>query len=155
LSVEVTLKVNGVERSAAVEPRRTLADFLREELNLTGTHLGCEHGVCGSCTVLVDGVSARSCLMLAVQADGAEVTTIEGLMEDGELGVLQQACLDSHAFQCGYCTPGFLMSATELLAENPRPSESEIREALSGNVCRCTGYESIVQAIALAAERGA
>ena len=155
MSVEVSLTVNGVERLAAVEERRTLADFLREELGLTGTHLGCEHGICGSCTVIVDGVSARSCLMLAVQADGAEVTTIEGLLEDGELGVLQQACRDSHAFQCGYCTPGFLMTATELLVENPKPSESEVREAISGNLCRCTGYESIVQAILLAAERGA
>ena len=155
MSVQVSLTVNGVERSAAVEERRTLADFLREELGLTGTHLGCEHGICGSCTVIVDGVSARSCLMLAVQADGAEVTTIEGLMEGGELGVLQQACRDSHAFQCGYCTPGFLMTATELLVENPKPSESEVREAISGNLCRCTGYESIVQAILLAAERGA
>jgi carbon-monoxide dehydrogenase small subunit len=155
VSVQVSLTVNGVERSAAVEERRTLADFLREELGLTGTHLGCEHGICGSCTVIVDGVSARSCLMLAVQADGAEVTTIEGLLESGELGVLQQACRDSHAFQCGYCTPGFLMTATELLVENPKPSESEVREAISGNLCRCTGYESIVQAILLAAERGA
>jgi len=155
VSVVVSLTVNGVERSAAVEERRTLADFLREELGLTGTHLGCEHGICGSCTVIVDGVSARSCLMLAVQANGAEVTTIEGLLENGELGVLQQACEDSHAFQCGYCTPGFLMTATELLAENPKPSEGEVREAISGNLCRCTGYESIVQAILLAAERGA
>jgi aerobic-type carbon monoxide dehydrogenase small subunit (CoxS/CutS family) len=155
VSVQVSLTVNGVERSAVVEERRTLADFLREELGLTGTHLGCEHGICGSCTVIVDGVSARSCLMLAVQADGAEVTTIEGLLEDGELGVLQQACRDSHAFQCGYCTPGFLMTATELLVENPKPSEGEVREAISGNLCRCTGYDSIVQAILLAAERGA
>jgi len=155
VSVVVSLTVNGVERSAAVEERRTLADFLREELGLTGTHLGCEHGICGSCTIIVDGVSARSCLMLAVQANGAEVTTIEGLLENGELGVLQQACEDSHAFQCGYCTPGFLMTATELLAENPKPSEGEVREAISGNLCRCTGYESIVQAILLAAERGA
>ena len=105
--------------------------------------------------MIVDGVSARSCLMLAVQADGAEVTTIEGLMENGELGVLQQACRDSHAFQCGYCTPGFLMTATELLSDNPKPTEDEVREAISGNLCRCTGYESIVQAIMLAAERGA
>ena len=155
MSVQVILTVNGVERTAAVEERRTLADFLREELGLTGTHLGCEHGICGSCTVIVDGVSARSCLMLAVQADGAEVTTIEGLLEGGELGVLQQACRDSHAFQCGYCTPGFLMTATELLTESPHPTEVEVREAISGNLCRCTGYESIVQAILLAAERGA
>jgi len=155
VSREVSLTVNGVERTAEVAERRTLADFLREELGLTGTHLGCEHGICGSCTVIVDGVSARSCLMLAVQADGAEVTTIEGLMEGGELGPLQQACRDSHAFQCGYCTPGFLMTATELLSDNPKPTEGEVREAISGNLCRCTGYESIVAAIMLAAERGA
>ena len=155
MSIEVTLTVNGVLRSATVEPRRTLADFLREELSLTGTHLGCEHGVCGSCTVLVDGASARSCLMLAVQANGAEVTTIEGLLDDGTMGVLQEACRDSHAFQCGYCTPGFLMTATELLTDTPHPTELEVREAISGNLCRCTGYESIVQGILLAAERGA
>jgi carbon-monoxide dehydrogenase small subunit len=155
MSVVVKLTVNGAERSAAVEERRTLADFLREELGLTGTHLGCEHGICGSCTVIVDGVSARSCLMLAVQAQGAEVTTIEGLLEDGELGTLQRACRDNHAFQCGYCTPGFLIVATELLSENPHPSEGEVREAISGNLCRCTGYESIVGAILAAAEPGA
>jgi len=156
MSIEVTLTVNGVERSASVEPRRTLADFLREDLELTGTHLGCEHGVCGACTVTVNGASARACLMLAVQANGTEVTTIEGLLQaDGSLGVLQQACEDSHAFQCGFCTPGFLMTATELLAENPTPSEDDVREAISGNLCRCTGYESIVRAVMLAAERGA
>jgi carbon-monoxide dehydrogenase small subunit len=154
MSIEVTLTVNGVERSATVEPRRTLADFLREDLGLTGTHLGCEHGVCGSCTVLIEGASARSCLMLAVQAAGAEVTTIEGLSDGEEMGVLQAACRDSHAFQCGYCTPGFLMTATELLSESPHPTEAEVREAISGNLCRCTGYESIVGAILLAAERG-
>jgi carbon-monoxide dehydrogenase small subunit len=154
MSIEVTLTVNGVVRSATVETRRTLADFLREELSLTGTHLGCEHGVCGSCTVLVNGASARSCLMLAVQANGAEVTTIEGLLDGGAMGVLQEACRDSHSFQCGYCTPGFLMTATELLTESPHPTEIEVREAISGNLCRCTGYESIVQGILLAAERG-
>ena len=154
MSIEVTLTVNGVVRSATVEPRRTLADFLREELSLTGTHLGCEHGVCGSCTVLVNGASARSCLILAVQANGAEVTTIEGLLDGSTMGVLQEACRDSHAFQCGYCTPGFLMTATELLTESPHPTEIEVREAISGNLCRCTGYESIVQGILLAAERG-
>jgi carbon-monoxide dehydrogenase small subunit len=154
MSIEVTLTVNGVVRSATAEPRRTLADFLREELSLTGTHLGCEHGVCGSCTVLVNGASARSCLMLAVQANGAEVTTIEGLLDGSTMGVLQEACRDSHSFQCGYCTPGFLMTATELLTESPHPTEIEVREAISGNLCRCTGYESIVQGILLAAERG-
>ena len=154
MSIEVTLTVNGVVRSATVETRRTLADFLREELSLTGTHLGCEHGVCGACTVLVNGASARSCLMLAVQANGAEVTTIEGLLDGSTMGVLQEACRDSHAFQCGYCTPGFLMTATELLTESPHPTEIEVREAISGNLCRCTGYENIVQGILLAAERG-
>jgi carbon-monoxide dehydrogenase small subunit len=155
LSIEVTLTVNGVPRSATVESRRTLADFLREDLGLTGTHLGCEHGVCGACTVLIDGASARSCLMLAVQAQGATVTTIEGLLDGDEMGVLQQACRDTHAFQCGFCTPGFLMTATELLSESPEPTETEVREAISGNLCRCTGYESIVRGVLLAAERGA
>ncbi len=152
--IDVTLTVNGAARSGSVEPRRTLADFLREDLALTGTHLGCEHGVCGSCTVLVDGASVRSCLMLAVQADGVEVTTIEGLAGDDGLHPLQQAFRETLAFQCGFCTPGFLMTAVELLRENPSPTEAEIREAISGNLCRCTGYESIVEGIALAAERG-
>jgi len=155
MRVEVTLSVNGAERSATIEPRRTLADFLREDLGLTGTHLGCEHGVCGSCTVLVDGASARSCLMLAVQARGAEVTTIEGLADHGAMGPLQAAFRDSHSFQCGYCTPGFLMTAVELLRENPHPTEAEVRAGISGNLCRCTGYESIVRGVLLAAERGA
>ena len=151
--IDVTLTVNGVDRSGTVEPRRTLADFLREDLGLTGTHLGCEHGVCGSCTVLVDGASARSCLMLAAQANGAEVTTIEGLAGDDGLSPLQAAFREVLSFQCGYCTPGFVMTAVELLRENPSPSDQEIREAISGNLCRCTGYESIVRGIALAAER--
>jgi carbon-monoxide dehydrogenase small subunit len=153
LTIDVTLTVNGSERSGRVDARRTLADFLRDDLALTGTHLGCEHGVCGACTVLVDGASARSCLMLAVQADGAEVTTIEGLAANGELHPLQQALRDSHSFQCGFCTPGFVMTAVELLRENPSPSESEVREGIAGNLCRCTGYESIVKGILLAAER--
>jgi aerobic carbon-monoxide dehydrogenase small subunit len=152
MTVDVTVTVNGDERSAAVDPRTTLADFLRVHLGLTGTHLGCEHGVCGSCTVLVDGASARSCLMLAVQADGLEITTIEGLAANGELSGLQQAMRDCHAFQCGFCTPGFLMTATELLQEEPHPSEAQVREALSGNVCRCTGYQSIVNGVLRAAE---
>jgi carbon-monoxide dehydrogenase small subunit len=151
MSVEVTVAVNGEQRSATVDSRTTLADFLRHELGLTGTHLGCEHGVCGSCTVLVDGASARSCLMLAVQANGAEITTIEGLADDGEFNELQQAMRDGHGFQCGFCTPGFMMTATELLRENPQPSEAEVREAISGNLCRCTGYESIVNGILNAA----
>jgi len=150
--IDVTLTVNGVARSGTVERRRTLADFLREDLGLTGTHLGCEHGVCGSCTVLVDGTSVRSCLMLAAQANGLEVTTIEGLAGVDGLHPLQQAFRETLAFQCGYCTPGFVMTAVELLRENPSPSEREIREAISGNLCRCTGYESIVRGIALAAE---
>jgi aerobic carbon-monoxide dehydrogenase small subunit len=152
MTVELTVTVNGELHSAVVEGRKTLADFLRQELGLTGTHLGCEHGVCGSCTVLVDGSSARSCLMLAAQANGTEITTIEGLAVDGELNDLQQAMRDSHGFQCGFCTPGFMMTATELLRENPYPSEAEVREAISGNICRCTGYESIVTGIMQAAE---
>lgn len=141
---EIELTVNGTARRGQAEARLTLADFLREDLGLTGTHVGCEHGVCGACTVLVDGQPARSCLMLAVQARGADVRTVEGLAVDGQMNALQQAMWDSHGFQCGFCTPGFLMQITALLAENPDPTEAEIREALSGNICRCTGYESIV-----------
>ena len=152
MTVEVIVSVNGEVHSAAVDGRKTLADFLRQELGLTGTHLGCEHGVCGSCTVLVDGASARSCLMLAAQANGTEITTIEGLAVDGELNHLQQAMRDGHGFQCGFCTPGFMMTAAELLRENPHPSEPEVREAISGNICRCTGYQSIVNGIMQAAE---
>jgi carbon-monoxide dehydrogenase small subunit len=152
VTVELTVTVNGELNSTVVDGRKTLADFLRQELGLTGTHLGCEHGVCGSCTVLVDGASARSCLMLAAQANGTEITTIEGLAVDGELNDLQQAMRDSHGFQCGFCTPGFMMTATELLRENPHPSEAEVREAISGNICRCTGYQSIVNGIMQAAE---
>ena len=148
---DVELTVNGAARRGSVEARRTLADFLREDLGLTGTHLGCEHGVCGACTVLVDSEPARSCLMLAVQARGADVRTVEGLATDGEMNRLQQAMWDSHGFQCGFCTPGFLMQITALLAENPDPSEAEVREALSGNICRCTGYESIVNGVLRAA----
>jgi carbon-monoxide dehydrogenase small subunit len=152
MTVELAVTVNGERRSAVVDGRKTLADFLRQELGLTGTHLGCEHGVCGSCTVLVDGASARSCLMLAAQANGTEITTIEGLAIDGELNELQRAMRDNHGFQCGFCTPGFMMTATELLRENPRPSEAQVREAISGNICRCTGYQSIVTGIMRAAE---
>jgi aerobic carbon-monoxide dehydrogenase small subunit len=140
----VELTVNGELRSGSVEPRRTLADFLREDLGLTGTHVGCEHGVCGACTVLVDDEPVRSCLMFAVQADGASVRTIEGLAPDGGMSPLQQALWESHSFQCGFCTPGFVMQLTALLEERPNPDEAEIREALSGNICRCTGYQSIV-----------
>jgi carbon-monoxide dehydrogenase small subunit len=149
--IDVELTVNGTVRHGRVEPRRTLADFLREDLGLTGTHLGCEHGVCGACTVIVDGEPARSCLMLAVQARGCEVRTVEGLAEDGRMNALQQAMWDEHGFQCGFCTPGFLMQITALLAENPVPTETEIRAALSGNLCRCTGYESIVNGVRRAA----
>ena len=150
--INVALTVNGQAREATTEPRRTLADFLREALGLTGTHLGCEHGVCGACTVLVDGEPVRSCLMLAVQAQGATVTTIEGLAPaEGEMNPLQEAMRDSHAFQCGFCTPGFVMQITALLSENASPSEEEIRETLSGNICRCTGYESILNGVLRAA----
>ena len=149
--MNVELTVNGAARQAETEPRKTLADFLREDLSLTGTHLGCEHGVCGACTVLVDGEPVRSCLMLAVQAIGATVTTIEGLAANGELNPLQEAMRDSHAFQCGFCTPGFMMQITALLNENASPSEDEIRDALSGNICRCTGYESILNGVLRAA----
>jgi carbon-monoxide dehydrogenase small subunit len=149
--IEVRLTVNGIEHTASVEPRRTLADMLRDDLGLTGTHVGCEHGVCGACTVLMDGYAARSCLTLAPQARGAEITTIEGLANGDDLNPLQRAMWENYAFQCGFCTPGFLMQITELLGENPTPSEREIREALSGNICRCTGYETIVNGVLAAA----
>ena len=145
--INVQLTVNGTSRQAQVEPRKTLADFLREDLGLTGTHLGCEHGVCGACTVMLDGEPVRSCLMFAVQAGGANVTTIEGLAADGHMNTLQEAMRESHGFQCGFCTPGFLMQITALLAENPSPTEAEIRDTLSGNLCRCTGYESIINGV--------
>ena len=142
----ITLTVNGRAVSREVETRMTLADFLRIELELTGTHLGCEHGVCGACTVLVDDRSARSCLMLAVQANGRNITTVEGLSPDGTLNTLQQAFMDNHGLQCGFCTPGMLTTLTEFLAANSDPTEAEVREAISGNICRCTGYQSIVVA---------
>jgi len=138
--------VNGKSYARLVESRLTLADFLRHELGLTGTHLGCEHGVCGACTVLVDGGTARSCLMFAVQAHGCAVTTIEGLTPDGGLSVLQQAFVDNHGLQCGFCTPGMVVTLTELLRENPNPTEPDVRDALTGNLCRCTGYAGIVAA---------
>ena len=151
--VDITMRVNGAVRTGSPEVRKTLADFLRDDLDLTGTHVGCEHGVCGACTVILDGRPVRSCLMLAVQAAGREVTTIEGLATDGELGTLQQSMRDSHSFQCGFCTPGFVMSATAFLAEHPDADEQQLREALSGNICRCTGYESIINGVLLAAAR--
>jgi carbon-monoxide dehydrogenase small subunit len=147
------ITVNGKSHARVVESRLTLADFLRHELGLTGTHLGCEHGVCGACTVLVDGRSARSCLMFAVQANGCEVTTVEGLTPDGGLSALQQAFMDNHGLQCGFCTPGMLITLTELLRDNADPTEQEVREALTGNLCRCTGYAGIVKAALEAAHR--
>ncbi|MDR7482983.1 MAG: (2Fe-2S)-binding protein [Armatimonadota bacterium] len=148
----ISLTVNGRPASGEVEARRLLADFLREDLGLRGTHLGCEHGVCGACTVLVDGEPVRSCLMLAVQADGATVLTVEGLAAGEQLHPLQQAFWDHHALQCGFCTPGILLTAIHLLAERPGLcDEGEIREALAGNLCRCTGYQNIVDAIRVAA----
>jgi carbon-monoxide dehydrogenase small subunit len=150
----VKVTVNGKSYERMVEARLTLADFLRHELGLTGTHLGCEHGVCGACTVLLDGETARSCLTFAVQAQGSEITTVEGLADaDGELNVLQQAFRDNHGLQCGFCTPGMLTTLTEFLRENPDPTEQEVRIAISGNLCRCTGYVGIVAAALDAARR--
>jgi carbon-monoxide dehydrogenase small subunit len=149
----VTLRVNGQDRRVLVEPRKTLADTLRENCGLTGTHLGCEHGVCGACTVLLDGAAVRSCLLFAVQAEGAEVTTIEGLSpSDGSLSPVQEAFRQCHGLQCGFCTPGFVVSATAFLREHPHPTEVELREGLSGNLCRCTGYQGILAAVRMAAE---
>ena len=151
--VTVTVEVNGQPRTAVVEPRLTLADFLRERCQLTGTHLGCEHGVCGACTVLLDGAAVRSCLMFAVQADGRAVTTIEGISgADGELSAVQDAFRDCHGLQCGFCTPGFVVSVTDFLARNAHPSDEEIRDGLSGNLCRCTGYQGILKAVRQAAD---
>lgn len=153
-STSVSITVNGKRYDRDVEPRLTLADFLRHEINLTGTHVGCEHGVCGACTVLIDGRSGRSCLTFAVQVDGSEVTTIEGLgMPNGGLNTLQKAMHEHHGLQCGFCTPGVLMSLTELLRDNPEPTEEEVRDVLTGNLCRCTGYSGIVAAALDAARR--
>src|SRR3989440_11690872 len=153
--MSVRFEVNGKPVAVTVEPRTTLADCLRHQLRLTGTHLGCEHGVCGACTVLVDGAAVRSCLMLAVQADGREVTTVEALAgPDGELSVVQQAFRDAHGLQCGFCTPGFVVSLTSFLCHHPDPTDDEIRAALSGNLCRCTGYQGILRAARLAADAG-
>jgi 2-furoyl-CoA dehydrogenase 2Fe-2S iron sulfur subunit len=150
---KVSVTVNGERHERTVESRVSLADFLRHELGLTGTHIGCEHGVCGACTVLVEGRTARACLMLAVQADGQEVSTVEGLAGKGELNRLQQAFWDKHGLQCGFCTPGVLMTLTELLREKPSPSQAEVRDALSGHLCRCTGYHNIVAAALEAARK--
>ncbi len=150
-SVEIT--VNGQTYNKQVEPRKLLSDFLREDLDLRGTHVGCEHGICGACTVLMNGNTVRSCLMFAVQANGAEITTIEGLATNGELHPLQEAFWENHGLQCGFCTPGFLLSACELLERNPDPTEEEVRVGLSGNMCRCTGYQGIVESVLAAAAK--
>jgi carbon-monoxide dehydrogenase small subunit len=150
----ISLSINGQAYTHQVEARLLLSDFLRHEIGLTGTHVGCEHGVCGACTILFDGQAMRSCLMLAVQADGHEIQTVEGLTDDIEhLHPLQQAFQDAHGLQCGFCTPGFLMTLIPFLEQHPNPSQSEVREAISGNLCRCTGYQNIVSAVLLAAER--
>ena len=152
--VQVSVTINGTAHTRPVEPRLLLSDFLRHDLGLTGTHVGCEHGVCGACTILMDGEAVRSCLVFAIQADGREVTTVEGLAPSPDrLHPVQEAFRDAHGLQCGFCTPGFLMTLVPFLRENPSPNEHQIREALSGNLCRCTGYQNIVEAVRLAAER--
>jgi aerobic-type carbon monoxide dehydrogenase small subunit (CoxS/CutS family) len=151
-SKRITVTVNGEEIEYDVEARRLLVHFLRDDLDLTGTHVGCDTGNCGACTVIYNGVLAKSCMLLAIQADGASIETVEGLAQDGELTALQQSFSDHHALQCGYCTPGMLMSATALLRGNPSPSEEEIRKAIQGNICRCTGYVNIVEAVKAAAK---
>ena len=150
--MDVKVTVNGETYERDVEPRKLLIHFLRDDLDLTGSHIGCDTGNCGACSVIVDGVLVKSCMLLAVQADGSTVETVEGLAQDGELNALQQAFSDHHGLQCGYCTPGMLMSATALLRTNPHPSEEEIRKGIQGNICRCTGYVNIVEAIKAAAE---
>jgi carbon-monoxide dehydrogenase small subunit len=150
----IRLWVNGQAVEGTVEARRSLADFLREDLNLTGTHLGCEHGVCGACTVLLNGEAVRSCLLLAVQSHGAQISTVEGLAPGEQLHPLQEAFRVEHGLQCGFCTPGMLMSALAFLRETPHPTETEVRQALAGNLCRCTGYQSIVAAVLRAAQAG-
>ena len=150
----VSIEVNRVRRDAQVPARQSLVDFLRDELRLTGTHVGCEHGICGACSVMLDGEPVRSCLMYAVQANGHKITTVEGLAKaDGSMSALQDAFCEAHGLQCGYCTPGMLIAAQALLNANPRPSEEQIRDAIGGNLCRCTGYQQIVEAVQLAAER--
>jgi carbon-monoxide dehydrogenase small subunit len=153
---DVSVTVNGSRIRATVEARKTLADFLREDCRLTGTHLGCEHGVCGACTVLVDDLAVRSCLIFAVQTGGRAIVTVEGLVDDdGQLSALQDAFAEEHALQCGFCTPGFLVAMTAFVRDHPSPSEDEIRQALSGNLCRCTGYQGIVNAVRRAAAHAA
>jgi len=153
-TVPIALAVNGIRHELNVEPRWLLVDVIRDTLGLTGTHIGCEHGVCGTCTVLLDGETVRSCLMLAAGADGSEILTVEGLSGGNGLSPLQEAFREAQGLQCGFCTPGMLMIAHELLRENPAPSEQDIREAISANLCRCTGYQGIVEAVGLAAGRG-
>jgi aerobic-type carbon monoxide dehydrogenase small subunit (CoxS/CutS family) len=152
-TTRIEFSINGTRVAAEAEPRMLLADFIRHRLGLTGTHVGCAHGACGACTVLVDGRPARSCLMFAIQAQDAEIKTVESLASDGDLSPLQEEFRNHHALQCGFCTPGMLMSAQALLAENPQPTEREIRRALAGNLCRCTGYNNIVRAVQAAASR--
>lgn len=152
-TIPVRITVNGRRYERSVEPRMLLVDFLRYELRLTGTHVGCAHGSCGACTVLINGRTGRSCLAFAVQLEGAEIRTVESLAPEGPLNAIQQAYHEAHALQCGFCTPGFLMVTTQLLADNPDPTDSEIRTALSGNLCRCTGYVNIVRAVKLAARK--
>ena len=153
--VTISAVVNGRPRRATVDPRLTLADFLRERCQLTGTHLGCEHGVCGACTVLLNGEAVRSCLVFAVQADGTDITTVEALGNaDGSLSAVQEAFRENHGLQCGFCTPGFVVSVTAFLRDNPAPTDEEIRDALSGNLCRCTGYQGIIKAVRAAAGTG-
>ncbi|QMU60814.1 MAG: 2Fe-2S iron-sulfur cluster binding domain-containing protein [Gammaproteobacteria bacterium] len=151
-NVSISVKVNGRQYEREVEPRKLLSDFLRHDLGLTGTHVGCEHGICGACTILLDGKSVRSCLTFAVVTNGAEIKTIEGHAANGKMSPLQEAFWENHGLQCGYCTPGMLATAQELLDANPNPTVGEVREALSGNLCRCTGYQTIVDSILAAAE---
>jgi len=149
--MSVVINVNGAGRAVSVEPRKTLADAIREDLGLTGTHLGCEHGVCGACTILLDGEVVRSCLMLAVQADGAEITTIEGIADGDDLHPMQSAFSEYHGLQCGFCTPGMILAGIDVVSRNPDPSPQEIREEMGGNICRCTGYQKIVESVQAAA----
>jgi aerobic carbon-monoxide dehydrogenase small subunit len=153
-TISITATINGVQHTAAVEPRRSLVDFLRHDLGLVGTHVGCEHGVCGACTIILDGRTVRSCLLFAAQSDGAEIITIEGIGTDEALHPLQLAFQQHHALQCGFCTPGMILAALELLRDNANPSEEEIRVGLSGNLCMCTGYVNIVRAVRAAVNNG-
>ena len=150
----ISLELNGLKLNDNVEPRQTLADFLRDRCGLTATHLGCEHGACGACTVMLDGMAVKSCTMFAVQAEGREILTIEGLAQNGKLDPLQEAFWNEHALQCGFCTPGMILTARQLLADHPNPTEQEIRHGLEGNLCRCTGYQHIVNAVKTAAKAG-